>query len=95
VAPLRGVQPVVNGRLLTRVQVELISDTSTRLELGYTSPELANGRFGLELVETDNGHYWLRYWLADLPNSLVLDSFGVQFGAVENLRAYLRQGYTS
>jgi alpha-galactosidase len=95
VAPLRGVQPVVNGRLLTPVKVELISDTSTRLELCYTSPELMNGRFGLELVEVDNGHYWLRYWLADLPNSLLLDSFGVQFGAVENLRAYLRQGYTS
>lgn len=95
VAVLRGVQPVVNGRSLTPLHLEVIANEPARLELRYTTPVLAGGHFGLELEEDENGRFWLRYWLGDLPESLVLNAFGVQFGAVENLRAYLRQGYTS
>jgi alpha-galactosidase len=49
-------------------------------------------------IEEDKGEgdcFWVRYWIEGLPPSLALDSFGLQFQAVENLRSYLRNGYTS
>lgn len=93
VAVLRGLLPVVNGRHHTPSQIAIIENTPARLELGCT---IEVGRFGLELIgEAENGRFWLCYWLEDLPEDLVLDSFGIRFAAVENMRAYLRQGYTS
>ncbi|MDX1416001.1 MAG: glycoside hydrolase family 36 protein [Candidatus Promineifilaceae bacterium] len=96
VAVLRHVRPVVNGRLLTQPHVEVIQNMPARLELRYTAPALQDGRFGLELVEeNERDRLWLRYWLEDFPKDQTLDSFGLQIAAVDNLRAYLRQGYTS
>jgi alpha-galactosidase len=37
----------------------------------------------------------IRYWLENLPANLSLYSFGIQFQTLENLRAYLRNGYFS
>ncbi|HEX6303148.1 MAG TPA: glycoside hydrolase family 36 protein, partial [Anaerolineales bacterium] len=41
------------------------------------------------------GYIRLRYWLEEFPEENNFDSFGLKFGRVENLRAYLRQGYNS
>jgi alpha-galactosidase len=88
---LRKALPMVNGLLLT--QSEIKENTTSRLELRYTTEV---GHFGLELVEdVENSRIWLRYWLENLADDFVLNSFGLKFAAVENLRAYLRQGYTS
>lgn len=94
VAVLRQIRPVLNGRPLTPIRRDLIEHTTTRLELRDTLPGPVNIHFGLELL-TEDGRLWVRYWLENLPADLVLDSFGLHFAAVENLRAYLRQGYTS
>ena len=41
------------------------------------------------------GHIWIQYWVERLPHDLVLDSFGLRFEQLENLRQYLRNGYFS
>lgn len=93
---LRGVRPVVNGRVLTNAAVHVVTHGPDRLLLSYAHAALQGGRFSLEVTGPDaDGRVWLRYWLENLPPRLVLDAFGLRFAAVNNLRAWLRQGYTS
>jgi hypothetical protein len=67
-----------------------------QLELHYTSPSLGDGVFGLKVTPPNaQGQIWMQYWVTGLPYDLVLDSFGLRFEQIENLRQYLRNGYFS
>jgi alpha-galactosidase len=106
---LCGSCPVVNSSVLKDVQVETSLDEANHQIVQYRSPALGDGFFGLEIHHdqspfrngggeggrSEGGGFWLRYWIEGLPPSQTLDSFGLQFQAVENLRSYLRNGYTS
>ncbi|MBN1119765.1 MAG: alpha-galactosidase [Anaerolineae bacterium] len=93
---LRDGYPVVNSIVLKDFQVEIVQDEPEHKLLRYQSPVLGDGVFGLE-IRRDRllDQVVLRYWLEGLDPSLVLTSFGLQFQEIENLRAYLRNGYTS
>jgi hypothetical protein len=93
IVSLRGVSPVLNGVVLDDARVEVIANDATRIELRFTAPALGNGVFGFEIVREDKARAWSRYWLEGFTGTL--DSFGLGFARVENLRAYLRNGYHS
>lgn len=93
---LRGVVPVLNGAPLKNFTREVIHSDHNHIELRYTSAALDNGAFGMKVTHPDvQGQIWIQYWLEGLPQDLVLDSFGLRFEQVENLRQYLRNGYFS
>lgn len=93
---LRGLQPIVNGVALVRSTHEVVSSDADHLELRYRAELLGDGTFGVRLNLPDaQGHIWLQYWLEKLHQDMVLDSFGIRFEQVENLRQFLRNGYFS
>jgi alpha-galactosidase len=82
---LRGVRPVLNGTILHDVPSEHI-DNGFRWTTAY-------GAFDVTIKTANDGNT-LHYALDPLPD-MFLDSFGIRFDAVENVRAYLRNGYFS
>ncbi len=93
VVSLRDARPVLNGVALDDARAEIIANDAARIELRYTAPALGNGAFGVAIARENGSRAWLRYWIVGL--NAAPDSFGVRFARVENLRAYLRNGYTS
>ena len=91
---LRAATPVLNGVALEEAQAES-ADAGNALELRYRAPGLGGGAFGVEARREEGGGLRLRWWVEGLPAGVDLDSFGLRFAAVENLRAYLRNGYFS
>ena len=91
---LRGAEPVLNGIPLEAWTCEVISVDHEGIELRYLSPSLGRGIFGLQANQSDS-QIKIRYWVEGLPPDLVLDSFGLRFDQVENVRQYLRNGYFS
>ena len=93
---LCGGHPIVNSHPLTDFQMEIGLKKPDHQILLYSSPLLFGGIFGLEINhERKSDQLWLRYWIESLDSSQTLDSFGLRFQQIENLRAYLRNGYTS
>jgi hypothetical protein len=56
---------------------------------------LGDGSFCVEITQEDERRIVVRYWLDNLPDDFVLDSFGLSFAKVSNLRDFLRSGYFS
>jgi hypothetical protein len=93
---LRGGLPVVNSSVLKDTRMEIVLNEPAHQIVQYRSPVLGDGIFGLEILHNQLlDQFWLRYWVEGLATSQVLDSFGLQFQGIENLRSYLRNGYTS
>ena len=93
---LRGVRPVLNGTPLQDYLCEAIQAKDDHIELRYTAPALGSGTFSLKAAYPNaHGQIWIKYWVAGLPDDLILDSFGISIEQVENLRQYLRNGYFS
>lgn len=92
---LRGTQPILNGVLLEDWACEILQLQTNHIEFRYTSMSLGSGSFRLQVTLSDAQHIWIRYWVEGLPPDLVLDSFGLRFDQVENVRQYLRSGYFS
>jgi len=92
---LRGVRPVLNGAPLDDARAEIVANDATRIELRYTAPRLGDGVFGVEVTRQNESRAWLRYWVENWAEHTALDSFGLCFDRVENLRSYLCNGYTS
>lgn len=91
---LRGIQPVLNGAPLDDWTCEVLRADES-IELRYTSASPGNGIFQLQATQSDTHHIQMRYWVEELPQELILDSFGLHFERVENLRQFLRNGYFS
>lgn len=99
---LRGGRPVLNGQPVDDFSVEIKGQHDDDLTLSFALPSWGGIRFGLFVSTSAN---WIngaldyplqiRYWVAALQPGFVLDSFGFRFEAVENMRAYLRNGYNS
>ncbi len=94
ISPLRDAHPVLNGAALEDWRAEVARSDADGIALRYTAPALGNGVFGIE-AGVASGRIWLRCWIEGLGDSVTLDSFGLRFESVENLRAYLRHGYFS
>ncbi len=93
---LHRICPVVNSLVLQDAQSEMMLDEPDRQILRYQSRMLGDGTFNLEIChDKPSERFWLKYWIEGLAPSQVLDSFGLQCQEVENLRSYLRNGYTS
>ena len=93
---LRGARPVLNGTPLENWACEVVHLEDDQMELRYTAAILGDGAFGLQASQTDaQGHRWIHYWVEGLPDDLILDSFGLHFEQVENLKQFLRNGYFS
>lgn len=82
---LRGLRPVVNGVVLKEVQSE-------QTEHGFRWAT-THGIF--EVIITAGSSGYTLHYAFDAPLDRVLNSFGIRFDAIENLRAYLRNGYFS
>lgn len=95
VVTLRGTQPILNGVLLDDWACEILQLQSDHMEFRYTSMSLGGGTFRLQVTLSNSQHIWMRYWVEGLPPDLVLDSFGLRFEQVENVRQFLRNGYFS
>lgn len=87
---LRDVRPVLNGIALDDARAEIVANDATRIQMHF---RLTEGVFGIELARENESCVWVRYWLDGFTGTL--DSFGICFAHVENLRAYLRNGYHS
>jgi alpha-galactosidase len=94
VVNLHHARPVLNGRLFQDWACEVIRVDDEGLELRYTSPSMGGGIFGVQARKSD-AKITMRYWVERLPDDLVLDSFGLHFEQVENVRQFLRNGYFS
>jgi alpha-galactosidase len=93
---LRGGYPVINSMALEDLQAEIVRDEAGLHLVQYVSPQLGSARLFLEIsAGTQMERLWLRYWLEEYDFSTPLDSFGLHFNGIENLRAYLRSGYMS
>jgi alpha-galactosidase len=93
---LHGGRPVVNGLPLEDWTGEVLRLNSEQLGLLYTSPSLQGGAFQLQANRSNlDEQIWIHYALEDLPEEFILDSFGLYFEHVENVRQYLRNGYFS
>ena len=99
---LRGGRPVLNGVPVEDWSVEIVRQKADDLALTFTSSSWNGVRFGLSisaglnLIKDAVGlPLQMRYWVSTLPPDFILDSFGLRFEAVENIRAYLRNGYNS
>lgn len=93
---LRDGLPVVNSLALQDTQVEVVLTEPHHQIVQYRSPTLGDGLFGLDVRQDRRlAQLWLRYWVEGLPASQALDSFGLRFERIENLRGYLRNGYSS
>jgi alpha-galactosidase len=96
VVSLRGAQPILNGLPLEKWVCEVLRLNNQEVELRYTSPSLGDGAFRLQAIRSEaRDRIVIRYWLEALPQNLILDSFGLRFEQIENLRQYLRNGYFS
>lgn len=96
VATLRHGQPVLNGLPLEGWICEVVYLDGERIELRYTSALLGDGAFCIQANRSDaQDRVQIHYWLEGLPAELILDSFGLRFEQVENVRQYLRNGYFS
>lgn len=91
---LRGAGPVLNNALLQDWMCDVVRSDRKQIELRYTSPSLGGGAFQLQAIQLEQ-KLTVRYWLEALPRNLVLDSFGLRFAQVENVRQFLRNGYFS
>lgn len=92
VVGLGAVLPVVNGRVLSSAVWREINGE----RIAYAPPELGGGSFYLDVFPVDGtDSRILRYGIDGLPADFTLDSFGVAFTGVTNLRAFLRMGYFS
>lgn len=93
---LRSGLPVINGVVQEDWQAKETRQGNS-FTVHYSLSDPGSLQFGIEVhtppSATEPG--WLRYWVADLLEEVELDSFGLHFSAVENLGAYLRQGYQS
>ncbi len=87
--------PTINGSRLENARSILKTHTDDHIQLLYDAPILGSGTFQIELVQVDDKHCWLRYWIENIPNDFELNSFGVLFETLSNLRAFLRNGYFS
>jgi hypothetical protein len=99
---LRGGRPVINGVPVEDWSVEVVRQKADELVLSFTSPAWNGARFGLGIqsgLSVLKGviglPIQLRYWVGALAPDFMLDSFGLRFEAVENMRLYLRNGYNS
>ncbi len=93
---LHDAQPVLNGVPVEYWDCEMIRLDDEQAELRYTAPSLAGGAFWIQVTRSNKQHLlWMRYWIEHLPDDLLLESFGICFRQVENLRQYLRNGYFS
>ena len=93
---LRGVRPVLNGSHLEEALCEVFRSDDSHIELRYKAAALGGGVFVLNTVSPDaQGHMWIQYWLEGLPPDLILDSFGLHFEQLQNVRQFLRNGYFS
>jgi hypothetical protein len=91
---LRGAGPVINNAPIQDWTCDVIRSDSEQIQLLYTSPSLGRGAFQLQAIHLEE-KITLHYWLEDIPPDLVLDSFGLRFAQVENVRQFLRNGYFS
>ena len=96
VAMLRDAEPILNGLPLEAWSCEALQLNSERIDLLYTSVSLGEGAFRIQATRSESqDRLQIRYWLEGLPPDLILDSFGLRLGQVENVRQYLRNGYFS
>lgn len=91
---LQDAEPVLNNTPLEGWTCEVIHYDNEEIQLRYTSPSLGGGAFQLQAIHLDE-KIKIRYWLEGLPPDLTLDSFGLRFDQVENVRQFLRNGYFS
>jgi len=90
---LGDLHPVVNGERLAAGQAEVLQNSAGKIIVRYP---IDAGVFGIAISqEAVSGRCWLYYWLEGLAENFVLDSFGICFSSIKNLRAYLRNGYNS
>lgn len=87
-------RPVINNMSLREWTCDVIHSDSEQIELRYTSLSLGGSAFGLKVIHQEE-RISIRYWLERLPLDLILDSFGLRFEQVENVRQFLRNGYFS
>lgn len=92
---LRALQPVLNGALLVDARARLVRDEADTSVLCYSADALGGGTFCVEWKRADATHLEMRYWIENLEKDFVLDSFGIHFPQIENVRAFLRNGYFS
>ncbi len=92
---LRGLQPVLNGEPLVNVQPRIVQQEDRHFSMRFDAPTPGDASFTVEAHTDELGRMWLRYGLEGFDPYAQLFSFGLRFEGVENLRAYLRNGYNS
>ncbi len=85
---LADVRPVING-----VVLEALPTAGKTFGLSL-APLIDSGVMTIE-QEGTGGTMRLRYELRNIPDDFTLDSFGIQFGRMTNIRTFLRSGYFS
>ena len=90
---LRGLAPVLNGVRLDGARLD-VRESGDGVRVRMTAPGLGGAALDVTVHRRDADAWEMRYTLAGDPG-VEIDSFGVCFEVVENLRAYLQTGYYS
>ena len=90
IVSLRGLEPVVNGARLNVSRTRTDSGAGGALIMRWHAPELDGGVFGVEIAPDSDG-LALCWWLENLPGEIELDSLGLRFAVVDNLRGVITQ----
>lgn len=88
IVSLAGLYPVLNGSVLP-LAATVQSESSLTFSVG------GGALMHVEVLADSDTRCWMKYWLEGLPDDYRLQSFGIRFYTVENLRAFLRNGYFS
>jgi alpha-galactosidase len=89
IVSLSGIQPLINGVPVAGAPVISSDD-----QIYFPLPN-GQATMHLEVVDAGERRCWVRYWLEGLSTDFRLQSFGLRFDVVENLRVFLRNGYFS
>ena len=95
VVALGRVLPVLNGQVLADWPARITPAAQNGVTAYFDAPGDGQPGFGLAIQPDKAGQLWLHYWLENLPPDEPLNSFGLCFAGLQNMRAFLRQGYYS
>ena len=90
---LISIFPVVNGKVLRECKIRRLIQGEDAFALQYTGSDLYDGVLTLEVVPEGQERCRIRFHIKDYFS--VLNSFGIFISEIQNLKSFLRNGYSS
>ena len=90
---LEEIHPVLNGNIIKNHNISRLSQGENAFALRYTSPDIGDAIFTLEIVPEGQERCRIRCHIKNYDQEI--NSFGIYISKILNLKLFLRSGYTS